>query len=466
MDLLKTLAIPQSVEHFHVLILIGGLVSVVLYPYLGFLLGSSVISYFMNRKGTREKNHVLTQFAKELIDIALFNKSVPAFLAIIPSLSSIFVFAQVLQSTEAMSVGLAAYGFILLLIAVVSLYVYKSTFRLRTVLTGYEDLLETQKEDSYGLDEIHGYSEETLISHFFAGRLGVIALCAASFLLISGLTIATNPSTWEEVNSLFALFISPEVLIRVMEFAALAAGATGVGILYFFFGWKGGNRRVDPAHQVIARRLAIRLITTSFLSLPVFVILTILLLPPPSLSGILYVFAGFALVLLFLAAQCVYAFMRESQPRHLNSAVFSLAVSLAILSVNDQVAIHNATAAQAAFLAYRYDLATEELKTKLGVTAAALTGEDIYNGRCSACHMFDSKKIGPAYKDVIPKYGGKKEQIMAFVLNPVKKDPAFPPMPNQGLKQAEADSIVSYILKRLGPSAGKPAATAQPAPQK
>jgi hypothetical protein len=35
MDLLKTLAIPQSVEHFHVLILIGGLISIVLYPYLG-----------------------------------------------------------------------------------------------------------------------------------------------------------------------------------------------------------------------------------------------------------------------------------------------------------------------------------------------------------------------------------------------------------------------------------------------
>ena len=158
MDLLKTLAIPQSVEHFHVLIVIGGLVSIVLYPYLGFLLGSSVISYSMNRKGTRERNHAQTRFAKDLIDVALFNKTLPVFLALLPSFSSIFVFAQVLQSTEAMSVGLAAYGFILLLIAVVTLYVYKYTFRLRGVLRDYEGLLENRPRGADGLKEIHGYS--------------------------------------------------------------------------------------------------------------------------------------------------------------------------------------------------------------------------------------------------------------------------------------------------------------------
>ena len=466
MDLLKTLAIPQSVEHFHVLILIEGLISVVLYPYLGFLLGSSVLSYFLNRKGTREHNNILTRFSKDLVDIVLFNKSIPTFLALVPSFSSVFVFAQLLQSTDAISVGLAAYGFILLLIAIVSLYIYKYTFRLRNVLTNYEGLLEGKSQGAVGLEEIHGYSQETVASHFAAGRLGVISLIVASVLLVAALTIATNPTTWSDINSVFALFLSLDVIIRILQFAALAAGATGVGILYFFFAWEGGKRQLTDDQRVFARRVAIRLITSSFLSLPVFVVSAIILLPPASLSGMLYGFAGIALVLLFLAAQYVYAFTRESHPRYLNSAVYTLAVSFVFLSVNDQVAIHNATTVQAAYLAYRYDLATEELKSKLGVAAAALTGEDIYNGRCSACHLFDAKKIGPAYKDVIPKYAGKKDQIMAFVLNPVKKDPAFPPMPNQGLKQAEADSIVSYILKRLGTIGAKPATTGQAVPQK
>jgi cytochrome c len=466
MDLLKTLAIPQSVEHFHVLILIEGLISIVLYPYLGFLLGSSVLSYFLNRMGTRERNHNHTRFAEDLIDIALFSKSVPTFLALLPSFSSVFVFAQLLQSTEAISVSLAAYGFILLLIAVVSLYVYKTTFRLRDVLANYEGLLESKPREASGLEDIQGYAQETVASHFAAGRLGVISLIVASFLLVAALTIATNPATWSDVNSVFALFVSLDVIIRVLQFTALAAGATGVGILYFFFAWEKGRNQLNDEQQAFARRVAVRLITSSFLSLPVFVVTAILLLPPASLSGMVYAFAGVALVLMFLAAQYLYAFMRDSHPRYLNSAVYTLAISFAFLSVNDQVAIHNATATQAVYLAYQYDLATEELKAKLGVAAAALTGEDIYNGRCSACHLFDQKKIGPAYKDVIPKYAGRKDQIIAFVLNPLKKDPAFPPMPNQGLKPAEADSIVSYILKRLGTMDTKPASAGQAAPQK
>jgi cytochrome c len=79
-----------------------------------------------------------------------------------------------------------------------------------------------------------------------------------------------------------------------------------------------------------------------------------------------------------------------------------------------------------------------------------MSGEDIYNAKCSACHMFDQKKVGPPYRVVLPKYAGDKAKLIAFVLNPVKVDPAYPPMPNQGLKPAEADSIASYLLSKYG----------------
>jgi len=466
MDLLKHLAIPQSIEHFHVLVVIGGLMSVILYPYLGFLLGSSILSYVYNRKGTAEQKHHFTQFAKDLIDIVLINKSVPSILALIPSFGLVFVLAQILQSTEAMSVDLAAYGFLFLLAGVAAMYAYKYTFRLRTVLHDYEGILEQRRSDASGLEEIHGYSSETVKSHLASGRAGVYLLIAASFLLVSSVAIAANPTSWSEVDSFVTLIISVDVLIRTLEFAALSAAATGVGILYFFFVGPAGAGKGDTEVKEVARTVAVRLIVASFVALPVFILASIVVLPPSSLSGSVYILAAFSLVLILLAAQFVYAWFRDSHTRYVNSAVFTFAISIALISLNDQLAIHNGTGFQAAVLASRFDQATEELKSKLGVAAAALTGEDIFNGRCSACHMFDQKKIGPAYKDVIPKYGGKKDLIMAFVLNPVKRDPAFPPMPNQGLKPAEADSIVSYILKRLGSAETKAAPPAQPSPQK
>ena len=114
------------------------------------------------------------------------------------------------------------------------------------------------------------------------------------------------------------------------------------------------------------------------------------------------------------------------------------------------MAIGNATRGHSARLAYLHDKETELLKSRLGVAAPAMTGEDIYNGKCSACHLFDQKKVGPPYSLVLPKYGGDKARLVAFVLNPVKIDPAYPPMPNQGLKPAEADSVVTYLLGRVG----------------
>jgi cytochrome c len=57
----------------------------------------------------------------------------------------------------------------------------------------------------------------------------------------------------------------------------------------------------------------------------------------------------------------------------------------------------------------------------------------------------------------MPKYQGKKDALVAFILNPVKVNPAYPPMPNQGLRPAEAESIATYLLRRV--------AETPPAPQ-
>ena len=110
-----------------------------------------------------------------------------------------------------------------------------------------------------------------------------------------------------------------------------------------------------------------------------------------------------------------------------------------------------------------FDRSTEELKARLGIALVTMSGQDIYNAKCSACHLMDQKKVGPPYREVIPKYAGDKAKLVAFVLNPVKVDPAYPPMPNQGLKPAEADSIATFLLGKYG-APPKQQATAPGAP--
>jgi len=44
----------------------------------------------------------------------------------------------------------------------------------------------------------------------------------------------------------------------------------------------------------------------------------------------------------------------------------------------------------------------------LTVAGAALaqSGDDVIKSKCSACHAMDTKKMGPAFKDVAKKYKG------------------------------------------------------------
>jgi cytochrome c len=458
MDVLKTLAFPPSAENYHLLLLIGALVSIVFYPYFGFLLGASFYSYRYEKKGRKEGNPLYIRLAKDLIGTALYNKTLPTFLALIPSFSLIFVYAQILQTTSSIAVSLSCFGFFFLLVALAFLYAYKYTFRLEDILEGYRSALKKEKGPNENLEEIENYSDDNVHAHLRFGRNGLISLALATFFMASAVVAASDSDNWIRVGSIFDLFILPDMYVRILQFIALAAGATGIGLLFFLFWWKKDEQPLDQEYAQLVSAVSTRLIVASLLALPALVLVGFLLMPGQSLSGTLFAVAGLGVVLLFLSAQFVYAYAKEPKPHHTASAMFVFAFALVLLGANDQVALYNATKGQAALLSYRHDLESENLRAKLGVASVIMTGEDIFNGRCSACHMFDQKKIGPAYKDVIPKYAGSKEKIMAFVLNPVKMNPAFPPMPNQGLKPAEADSIVSYILRRLGPIA-KPSAT-------
>lgn len=150
-----------------------------------------------------------------------------------------------------------------------------------------------------------------------------------------------------------------------------------------------------------------------------------------------------------MTAHFVYAYYKETRPGYTAYAFYTLAIALVLLFTSEQAAISSATRDHAAKLASVYERETGELRARLGVALVNLTGEEIYNARCSACHLFEEKKVGPPYRVVVAKYAGNREKLIAFVMNPVKVDPAYPPMPGQGLKPAEADSIVTFLLRKL-----------------
>ena len=86
----------------------------------------------------------------------------------------------------------------------------------------------------------------------------------------------------------------------------------------------------------------------------------------------------------------------------------------------------------------------------------AMQGKEIFEGKCTACHQFDERYVGPALAGVTKKQ--KPEWIMNMILNPdrmVKENATAKkllmqfnaPMANQGLTQDQARSVLEYFRK-------------------
>jgi cytochrome c len=453
MEFLKDIALPQPIEHFHLLLFIMNMVFILFLPYFGFLLGTSALSVYYHRRGGRTGSPHELRFARDLIRTGMFGKGGVLFFALLPSFGLVFLFAQLLQGTPAIAPGLMGFGFLSLLASTVLLYAYRYNLGLEGVLSG-----------AGGGPGIGEYRKAASSAIAKTGRWGVIFIVLASALSLGAISDTVNRASWDTVSTVFDLAINPDFWVRYLHFLAVSLGATGVGVLFFFFEWEGGLAENDQAYQDFVRPIAIRLTVVSLLTQPVFLLGSIALLPPASLTGLVFGLGGGSLLFLFLTASFLYAFERDKRRSYLAYAFYALGLALFLVFTKDQIAISNATKDHAANLAVVAEREVDALKAKMGVAAPALTGEDIYNGRCSACHLFDQKKIGPPYNVVLRKYAGKKEDLVRFILNPVKVDPAYPNMPNQGLKPTEADSIATYLLGKvsgISAEAGKTATMKQ-----
>ncbi len=435
MDFLKHLALPQSQEHINVLHFVLNFANTLFIPFLSLLFGLTLISLFYNRKGRIENNSLFLEFAKDVIDIIVINKSILFLLGVVPYLAILAAYAQLLQASSASTTLILTWGFAVFVFAVVSIYSYQVNFRLSRILQGIS-----------GSDEIDEFRKETYSAYQVAGKWGFFMLLAGIYFFIAGVEHANDVRTWES-SSIFTTLFSFKALIKFFQFILFSLAISSVGVLYFLFVWNGGKKNISQEYSAVVKSSMLPVALISLLLIPVFIVLQIVVFPEYSLTGRVFGFAFLALLFVFFVSHAVYGLMKEFKPRFVSNAFFLMTAAIFFNVISEQSAFVSATSQHSAVLAYQYEKYRENLLTKMGISLKVFTGEDIFVGKCSACHEFGNKKVGPSYKSVLPKYENNKNALIEFILNPVKKDPAFPPMPNQGLKPAEADSIAAYIIR-------------------
>jgi cytochrome c len=177
------------------------------------------------------------------------------------------------------------------------------------------------------------------------------------------------------------------------------------------------------------------------------IVISIFVEPKTALSFGMFGITSAALVILLFVSSLFYFMIKESNDAYRTWILYLFIVVFALLIIKDQYSFDTATKLHSEILAANYDAYEKKLNESLGIAAVKINGADIYNGRCIACHSFDHRVVGPPYNETLPQYAGKKADLVKFILNPVKKNPAYPAMPNQGLKPNEAEAVADWLLQ-------------------
>lgn len=447
---LEQIIIPPNAHHVE-LLNVFLIVSLLLFvPFVGMVLGASFFSLIFNFLGERNLHKDYVRFSKDIMDKLTIGKNAGWGLAVVPVLSVTFVYMQLLYGASSIVIGALVLSAVTLISGLIFIYRYKNTLHLESLVDSFKSLIRTKSNlTEQDLPEnVKDYEQTTIKVNRKNVLWGVILLAFSLFFFVSAISVASDPDKWG--MKFMYLFISGDETINYLYYLALAGSITGGAILFFFFSWQGGIPDMSENYKRFVRRFAVSLALISTIMQMVLLMFTFFTIPHVSLSASVFIYSGLALLSILLVSNFLYAIIKNKEIKWAAPAFFFMIIVVLFTSLKEQVVLGNAIKPHLQSVVYAKADELEKLKVSKTLGASDINAEQIYNTKCGACHAFDRKLVGPAHKDVVPKYNGDVKKLAEFIYNPVKVDAAYPPMPNQGLKKKEADALAQYLITKLG----------------
>ena len=359
-------------------------------------------------------------------------------------LSAMFGFAQLLNQTNASVHGYLFISFLFLFNALLLIYSYKNGFLFK-INPGEE--IEADKTDHNGNEKIRSVKQQRAVKIFGkSGKYGITLLLISIYIFCGAVQLSFDTERWESVGNIGEMLFSFNALIGFAQFIISAFLITSAMILYRYF--RNNSEALnysDEFKSFIRDFVLLRGLLASVLLL-LFVVLSVMMRSKLSLSYGVFGYSVVALCLILIVSSLFYVMLKEFSAKYSSSVIYLVIATVFVLIVRDQYSFDVSTKKQFAVLAANYETYQAKINEELGIGAVAISGANIYNGRCIACHSFDKKIVGPPYNSTMPKYVGKKDLLVKYIMNPVKINPDYPAMPNQGLKPKEAEAVADYLL--------------------
>lgn len=441
MEFLNNFVLPQSAEHIQLLHYMLLIVLFLFVPFISIVFGGTLLSVIYKKKAARGNNKFYLRLAKEIAEITTINKSVGFILGIVPLITAALIYTQLLHNSKITNLNYLVLALAFITVSLVFIYSYRYSLSFNRI---FNSLSKFNLSDQNIVEDVYKLSDESQRISNKAGILGIIFLFIGLWFFVTALTIPSIYSTWNVNNFIGGLFFW-KVLSRFIFYLLFALTLTGGMILFTFLEDEKNQRIKEEEYSYFVKQKIIRVTFYSAIFIPLFLLISLFGLPKDSLTGTVFTYAIISLALLFLGYHFLYMLTRELKGTTAALLFFTLIFSIAAFIIGDQKAMAASTKFQSAELSAEFDKYFAELKGE-GKTVQ-INAAEIYQVKCGACHSWDKKIVGPAHKDVIPKYVGKEAQLVAFIRNPVKVNPDYPPMPNPGLKPKEAEAVAKYLLE-------------------
>jgi len=435
MNFIDQIVIPPSANHILLLRYIFIVSLLIFLPYLGMMLGASFFSVYFNRK--EDKMHA--RFAKDIIEKLAITKNAELGLGIIPLFSILFIYAQLLYQANTITVSILSLSVILFIAAFISIYKYRSGFEI-------ESVIKSLKKSGSGKNEEAAEFEEKLVRNStVSGKIGTTLLYIAAYLFVGSMALASSPERWPDVNNILQVLFSSATIFNFIFLLALAGTLTGASLLFYFFKWQGGLKGMDEEYSGFVKHFGINLAFLSSVAVPVLMFFSFLFLPEGALSNDVFLFIIVLIAAALILSNVLYMMYKNSETSYTVPVFFFVLVIFAFNIFKEESVLGNALQKQSYTVIQKSDEFEKEVKSKI-VTTSGVSGKDIYNTKCIACHRFDVKLVGPPYQETVPKYKGDVQKLADFVYNPTQNNPGYPPMPNQGLKKKEAVAVAKFLI--------------------
>lgn len=357
MEILENIIHPQSIQRIELLSYIATISYMILLPYLGLLLSSTLLSCLFNGKGKKYKNSHYIKLSKDLVTIPTFNIYASLGLVLFPLLSIMFVYAQIVQTSSQLVFDNLFFIIFLIVPAILLIYTYKDSFELADIarLVNKTNEIESEKE----VFSIYKYKSIKLLTN--SSRIAFYLLFASSYILIAGITLISDSSRWETASSINDMLFNASTLISFLYFISISLALTSVVALYRYFQPESNKQIIDSQYGKMIKKFFLNTSMIFLLVLPVLYLLDLMSVPKVALSNSLFGISIVVMIVLLLIVTLLYQMMKNNHLKYRGIILFLFIGLFALLSIKVQVAFNTSAQLQVKEVLKTYDASAAKM---------------------------------------------------------------------------------------------------------